>query len=243
MVFAREIEGQTLTFGVSGKLIMNAVVMYDHQTGTLWSQFLGSGVDGPLTGVDMQLLPSQLTSWAAWVEQHPDTKLLDRTIGRGSGRDPYTSYYSSTSAGVLGEENEDERLRRKDLVIGLDHGRDRIAYALKDLADVLLVNDTYESAPIVVTHDPNGGAAAAFSRVVSDRTLTFEAVDRLAMRDAETGTTWASLTGKAIDGELSGETLEQLPSFVSSGSRGPISILPLHCGNPNGRRQRSIYQM
>jgi hypothetical protein len=35
MVFAREIQGQVLTFGVSGKLIMNAVVMYDHQTDSL----------------------------------------------------------------------------------------------------------------------------------------------------------------------------------------------------------------
>lgn len=215
MVFAREIEGQTLTFGVSGKLIMNAVVMYDHQTDTLWSQFLASGVDGPLTGVDMRLLPSQLTSWAAWVEQYPDTKLLDRTIGRGSGRDPYTSYYSSNSAGVLGEENGDARLRRKDLVVGLDHGQERIAYAFKHLADELVVNDTYEDAPVVITHDPAGGAAAAFSRAIGERTLTFEAVDRLAMRDVETGTTWASLTGKAVDGELIGATLEQLPSLVS----------------------------
>lgn len=215
MVFAREIEGQTLTFGVSGKLIMNAVVMYDHQTDTLWSQFLASGVDGPLAGVDMKLLPSQLTSWAAWVEQHPDTKLLDRNIGRRSGRDPYTSYYNSNSAGVLGEQNKDTRLGRKDLVVGLDHGRERIAYAFKHLADELVVNDTYEGAPVVITHDREGGAAAAFSRAIGGRTLTFETVDRLTMRDAETGTTWASLTGKATDGELAGTTLEQLPSFVS----------------------------
>ena len=57
MVFARSIEGQELTFGVSGKLIMNAVVLYDHQTETLWSQFLAEGVQGPLTGVRMELLP------------------------------------------------------------------------------------------------------------------------------------------------------------------------------------------
>ena len=73
MVFARSIEGQELTFGVSGKLIMNAVVLYDHQTETLWSQFLAEGVHGPLTGVQMELLPSQLTTWGAWSAQHPDT--------------------------------------------------------------------------------------------------------------------------------------------------------------------------
>jgi hypothetical protein len=215
MVFAREIEGQTLTFGVSGKLIMNAVVMYDHQTDTLWSQFLASGVDGPLAGVDMQLLPSQLTSWAAWVEQHPDTKLLDRSIGRRSSRDPYATYYISNRAGVLGEQNEDARLGRKDLVIGLDYGQERVAYAFRDLAGQLVVNDAYEGTPLVITHDPEGGAAAIFRRAVGDQVLTFESVNRLTMRDAETGSTWESLTGMAVGGELVGASLEQMPSFVS----------------------------
>ena len=40
-MYAREIEGRELTFGVSGKLIMNALVLYDRQTDSLWSQFLG----------------------------------------------------------------------------------------------------------------------------------------------------------------------------------------------------------
>ena len=44
IVYAREIEGVEHTFGVSGKLIINALVMYDHQTNTLWSQFLIQGV-------------------------------------------------------------------------------------------------------------------------------------------------------------------------------------------------------
>jgi len=45
-VYAREVQGEVHIFGVSGKLIMNALVMYDHQTRTLLSQFLGKGVQG-----------------------------------------------------------------------------------------------------------------------------------------------------------------------------------------------------
>jgi hypothetical protein len=40
-VYAGEIEGQMLTFGVSGKLIMNGLVMYDSETGSQWSQVIG----------------------------------------------------------------------------------------------------------------------------------------------------------------------------------------------------------
>lgn len=62
-MYAREVEGRTLTFGVSGKLILNALVMYDRQTDSLWSQFLGVAVQGPLAGTKLEVLPSVLTDW------------------------------------------------------------------------------------------------------------------------------------------------------------------------------------
>ena len=38
-----------LTFGVDGSLIYNSLVMYDRETNSRWSQFLGRAVDGPKT--------------------------------------------------------------------------------------------------------------------------------------------------------------------------------------------------
>ena len=215
MVFAREVGGQELTFGVSGKLIMNAVVMYDHQTETLWSQFLASAVDGPLTGSDLKLIPSQLTTWAAWTMQHPDTRLLDRSIGRRRSIDPYYSYYNSGRAGVLGEANRDRRLPTKELIIGLDYGSERIAYGFTNLRSEQIINDHYEGEPTLITYDSLGQAALAFERAVEGRTLTFEPVDENTMQDKETGTVWSTISGEALTGELFGEVLVQLPSFVA----------------------------
>ena len=67
-MYGREINGELLTFGVSGKLIMNALVMYDHQTDTLWSQFLRRGVKGKLAGTELEVIPVTQTTWAAWLE-------------------------------------------------------------------------------------------------------------------------------------------------------------------------------
>ena len=50
------------TFGVSGKLIMNALVTYDHQTNTLWSQFLSQVVKSPLVNEDLEIVPAVQTS-------------------------------------------------------------------------------------------------------------------------------------------------------------------------------------
>ena len=72
------------TFGVSGKLIMNAVVMYDHQSDTLWSQFLSRGVKGPLTNQALEIVPAVQTTWQQWLNLHPDTMVLDKR-GRYQG--------------------------------------------------------------------------------------------------------------------------------------------------------------
>ena len=63
IVYALQFGDETLTFGVSGALIMNALVMYDHQTDTLWSHFTGDAVQGPLVGTKLQVLPAMQTLW------------------------------------------------------------------------------------------------------------------------------------------------------------------------------------
>jgi hypothetical protein len=60
-VYSREIDGQEYSFGVSGKLIMNVLVMYDRETGSLWSQLLGEAVEGELKGTNSLSDPEALT--------------------------------------------------------------------------------------------------------------------------------------------------------------------------------------
>ena len=220
MVFARKVEGRELTFGVSGKLIMNAVVLYDHQTDTLWSQFLTEAVEGELAGAKLELLPAQLTTWQAWAERYPDTLALDKSLSGRWGdpsilRDPYEDYYRGDRAGILGEANADDRLPRKALVVGLDWGAAPRAYALATLTDSPVVNDSYGGQPIVVTYDSDSGAHAVFSREADGRALTMRPSAPLAMVDEETGSTWELTTGAATGGALAGTHLRPLRSFIS----------------------------
>ena len=57
---------------------MNALVMYHHQTDTLWSQFLSRGVKGPLADVDLDFLAVVHTQWSLWLEANPETLVLDK---------------------------------------------------------------------------------------------------------------------------------------------------------------------
>ena len=212
-MYAREIEGEVHTFGVSGKLIM-----YDHQTRTLRSQFLGSGVKGPLAGVELDFLPVVHTQWSLWLEANPETLVLDK-----GGRylfDTYEGYYSGGSAGVIGETRRDDRLDRKALVVGGSLGGGTKAYPLEALAAEPVVNDSLGGVDVLVYMERKTETALVYDRAVDGRALTFrlsqEGIGAMALLvDDETGTTWLAFTGKAIDGPLKGKVLTRAPSHLS----------------------------
>ena len=206
------------SFGVSGKLIMNALVMYDHQTRTLWSQFLGEGVKGPLTGFELAVIPTTQTTWASWRQLHPDTLVLEQR-GRYQS-DEYSSYYRDGRAGVLGETREDKRLSRKELVLGVNVEENTKAYPFRVLESQPIVNDSLAGQDVVVFFDDITDTALVYGRKVDGQTLTFRLEGNAAgaqaiLVDDETGSRWMAFTGKAVEGELKGKTLDRRPSHLS----------------------------
>ncbi len=217
-MYAREIDGVEHTFGVSGKLIMNALVMYDHQTRTLWSQFLGQGVKGSLAGTELEFVPVTHTRWSAWRDAHPDTLVLDKQ-GRYQ-RDSYEFYYRGTSAGVIGETRSDNRLHRKALVVGVEVERQTKAYPFTLLMDESVVNDSVGGQDIVVFMEQDTDTALVYNRRVDGRSLTFRQMSDLdglqaLLEDEETGSKWQAFSGLAVEGPLKGERLERAPSHLS----------------------------
>ncbi len=216
-MYAREIAGRELTFGVSGKLIMNALVMYDRQTDSLWSQFLGVAVRGEFEGEALEPLAATITEWASWRREHPETLVLDQGRMRN---DTYNSYYRSGSAGVLGEAERDDRLGRKEFVLGLQIEDTARAYPYRYLDGQPVLNDRVGETAVVVVFDREAASGLIYERTVDGRMLTFAAesaesgstVPRL--RDAETSTLWSGATGEALEGPLVGARLRQLPAFA-----------------------------
>ena len=193
---------------------MNALVMYDHQTDTLWSQFLGQGVKGSLAGTRLEHEASQVTTWRLWKEQYPDTLALDK--GNSSSTDPYASYYLSNRAGILGESRTDDRLSPKEFVVGVTGGTVQKAYPFRYLRNMPVLNDTVEGRSLVVVFDPEIDMALVFDTTLDGASLTFGPTeDPLLMRDQQTGTTWVKATGEAASGPLMGTSLEQIPTFAS----------------------------
>ena len=220
------------TFGVSGKLYRNGLIMYDHQTGSLWSHVTGDAIVGDMRGAKLELVPVMHIEWGVWKELHPDTLVLRGPYGFYSS-DPYEGYYSSVQIGarhsdehrigilegtipeVIGESLSDARLHPKEYVIGLRIDGKTKAYPFSVLSREVVVNDSFQNVPIVVAFDSDSAAGIVLDRRLNNLTLTFDAVDDTSsigpvLVDKETGSRWLALSGEAIDGDLKGKVLRQV---------------------------------
>lgn len=211
-MYSREIDGNEYTFGVSGKLIRNVLVMYDRQTESYWSQLLGEAVEGPLKGTKLQFLPSWQTTWSQWLAMHPDTLALHKPTP--SDHDTYENYYSSPSAGIIGETYSDDRLYTKEFVIGVElPNNNAIAYPFRQLNETPVLNDDVLGTPLLIIFDANNAAGVVYHRVVDNRLLTFTPTNTpFILTDNETGSTWNAFTGLALTGQLQGTTLTRQKS-------------------------------
>jgi hypothetical protein len=210
-VYARTVNRKVLTFGVSGKLVRNSLLMYDHETHSLWSHLTGSAIQGPLAGSLLTVLPATEIRWGAWKMAYPATRVLPHDYP--GQRDEYASYYAGGDAGVLGRKRQDSRLPPKDLVIGVRVMDLPKAYALDAVVNAKVVNDTFENLPLVLlaTSDES---ASVFERTLNGQTLTFEEVAG-SIRDRETTSTWDPVSGEAIAGPQAGKSLTPMPATTS----------------------------
>jgi uncharacterized protein DUF3179 len=210
-VYARTVNGKVLTFGVSGKLVRNSLIMYDHETHSLWSHLTGSAIQGPLSGSQLTVLPATETRWGAWKTAYPATRVLPHDYP--GQRDEYARYYAGGDAGILGRKREDSRLSPKALVIGVRVMDLPKAYWLDSVVNAKVLNDTFENLQLVLlaTSDES---ASVYEQNLNGQTLTFEAVGST-IRDHETGSTWDPVTGEAIAGPLAGQRLTPVPATTS----------------------------
>ena len=221
-MYSRELDGETYTFGVSGKLLRDALLMYDHQTQTLWSHITGEAVQGELKGKRLKMLAgTPRITWKDWKRNHPLTRVLsvpndprrpEKQI-QDIRTDNYARYHASSDAGISGTQYTDNRLMNKELVVGVRANESYCAYPFTAFKKQSIINDEVADVPVLTFHDLKSNATAVFRRTVKGQTLTFEQARGYIVKDTTTGTTWNLITGMATEGKLKGHTLERLPAM------------------------------
>lgn len=162
MVYSRKVDGKLYTFGVSGRLYKSNVLLYDHQTESLWSQLMEKAVSGALAGQQLNVLPATRVKWASWRKQYPETLVLSTETGyhRDYSIDPYEGYYR-IGALMFPVGNVRKDFSPKKKVLGIKINSDSRAYPLDELsARPGIHNDKLGGTDIRIEVDSDGQIVA-----------------------------------------------------------------------------------
>jgi len=157
------------TFGVSGRLVNNNLIMYDRAEERWWPQVLATAIPGPWNEDpeirSLRQFPVVWTTWQRWRESYPDTKLLSRDTGyaRNYDRDPYGSYnprrgYYAPAAQPMFQalppgEGVGDDLPPKAVVIGARTSAGAAAFGKRRLHEEKLVEGTLADTPVLAVYD------------------------------------------------------------------------------------------
>jgi len=163
--YESRVGGRFRTFGTSGLLYRSNKLMFDEESGSLWSTLEGRPVVGPLVGSGLALVarPIVTTRWAEWRREHPDTTVL--SIATGFDRDyaegaAYRDYFSNDRL-MFRTPFDDRRLANKDEVLGVliaaaGGGRQAVAFSVSRLAREPLVTAKVEGRSLLVVTSTRG---------------------------------------------------------------------------------------
>ena len=204
ILFETQLSGrpEPLVFGSSGFLYRSNKLMFDRETHSLWNQFTGEPVVGPLTesGIRLQQRPVAIDTWSNWRSANPTTKIL--SLETGYSRDyrsgvVYRDYFASPDL-MFPVEVDQSLHQQKDYVFGIRAFGGAKAWPLEVFTERPVINDKMFDRPLVLIGDPKTRTVRAYER----ENLTFQSGPGGLVSDR--GETWAITEDalKAPDGQM-----------------------------------------
>ncbi len=176
ILFETKVAGREkpFVFGSSGFLYRSNKLMYDTETNSLWNQFTGRPVVGPLTGsgIVLKTRPVVITSWARWREEHPETRVVDIDTGYPRDYSPgaaYADYFGSPDL-MFPTSVDRTKLKPKDYVFALRSASLEKAWPLSLFEGGAVINDKAGVLDLVLI----GDAATRTVRAYRSDGLVFE---------------------------------------------------------------------
>ncbi len=162
-VYERTIDGKTVTLSAVDKLYESNTLLRDSATHTLWAQATGKAISGPEKGKQLTELASITTVWRLWKTFHPKTLVLSTDTGfaRQYGFDPYVKYERGQVKFPVSQ--EDQRLARDEMVIGVDvdHHAEAFPFSRLALDKKMPLTVRLGGRTITIVFDPSTGTAGA----------------------------------------------------------------------------------
>lgn len=162
-VFSRRVktaDGKTLEleFGTTGALYNSNVLMYDRTQMGMWSQLGMKSVSGPLVGTRLSMLPVKVTSYEAFLADHPTSPIVSANTSyqRDYTRTPYAAYFYNDFLAVP-VKGIGKALKKKIRGVGVIDGDEAYFLTTKAIGDEGYVLET-SAGPVKLTRSKAGVA-------------------------------------------------------------------------------------
>jgi hypothetical protein len=234
VAYDRRIDGETLTFGVSGKLADDDLVMYDRETGSEWKQSLGRSIAGDLEGRSLDVLAAPVVTWEQFRREYPEGVVLQPAAAKSEAAsdtdepadvdyalEPYEAYFEAEGFGLGAHRGTGGRtwdradLDPKTVVLGVEHAAadgsvDVLGFPLPRVHEAGGVVTARVGTADVVVFASDGGI-----HVFEHPDYDFDAANTAPtageagrLQPVADGTVWDPVTGESADGRR----LDRLPA-------------------------------
>ena len=165
MAFNAKINGERHLFGVSGLLYNSDVLLFDHNTESLWSQIMSRAISGEYVNTELEPVPLENTTWLDWRTRHPDTLVLSRDTGytRDYSHDPYKNYRQSPET-IFPVKFRSKGYHPKEIVIGITIDNHAKAYPIIELSksENKIFSDIVANKTVLIEFNSNERSARIF---------------------------------------------------------------------------------
>ncbi len=168
-VFSPVIDGVAEDFRLVGMDHFNAM-LEDGSTGSWWRQANGEAITGARKGTTLQEIPSQQVTLARWLEEYPDSRIMQADSAL---RDKYSQnfdYETGASRKTL-TGTDTVSWNDKAWVVGLELGGQSKAYDWQQLKRERAINDIVGGTPVVIVIASDN--ASFFTYMRPDATTRF----------------------------------------------------------------------
>jgi hypothetical protein len=206
-VFRPIVEGQVEVFRLVGMDHFNAM-FEDSKTGTWWRQVNGEAIIGPLKGKQLEEIPAEQMTLAAWISRYPNTKILQEDSVFKEEYDNLVNFDEGKTKDGL-PKRDSISWRDKSWVVGIQIGMEPRAYDWIEILQQKVINDKIGPASLVVAIEQDSVTFHVWQRPDS---LSFSLNENQVLVDDKTSSKW-DWNGKCVEGKLAGASLELIQSY------------------------------
>lgn len=216
IVYDRNIDGEAVTFGVSGKVYNNNTLLYDSSSDGLWMQSTGQSIVGANAGAMLSVYPSMVMRWSDWKATYPNGEVLSTETGftRDYTRHPYGSY--EKSGAIYFPINHTTSVFSNKWVVSMVKGGEEVAaFAREVLTGIGMQEATVGDVPMIGVYDFDLDIVRVFDRRVDGEVLSFTYdYAEGELRDTATESLW-NAEGVAVSGNMKGKQLTEVSATTS----------------------------